>query len=45
MNTQTKNSAMERFNAIPWHDSKLIGLSFYRAGEEEQVKISFVNAK
>ncbi len=39
MSTQTKDS-MQRFNAIPWHDSKLVGLSFYRAGEEEQVKVS-----
>ena len=31
---------MQRFNAIPWHDSKLVGLGFYRAGEEDQVKIS-----
>jgi len=40
MSTQTKDSAMQRFNAIPWHDSKLVGLSFYRVGEEEQIKIS-----
>lgn len=40
MSTQTKDSAVQRFNAMPWHDSKLVGFSFYRAGEEEQVKIS-----
>jgi hypothetical protein len=40
MNFQTKDATMQRFNKIPWHDSKLVGLSFYRAGEEEQVKIS-----
>lgn len=34
------DSIIERFNAIRWHDSKLLGLCFYRAVEEEQVKIS-----
>lgn len=34
------NSVIERFEAIPWHDSKLLGLAFYRIGEDEQVKIS-----
>lgn len=40
MSTQTKDSAVQRFNAIPWHDSKLVGLSVYREGEEEKIKIS-----
>jgi hypothetical protein len=40
MSTQTKDSAIHRFNAISWHDSKLVGLSFYRKGEEEQIKVS-----
>jgi hypothetical protein len=33
-------SIVQRFNRIRWHDSKLLGLSFYRADSEEQVKIS-----
>lgn len=40
MSTQTKDSAVQRFNAIPWHDSKVLGLCFYREGTEELVKIS-----
>jgi hypothetical protein len=40
MNTQMKNSTVERFNAIRWHDSKLVALCFYRAEEEDRVKIS-----
>jgi hypothetical protein len=31
---------IRRFNSIKWHDSKLLGVSFYRAGSEELVKIS-----
>lgn len=34
------NSTIQRFNAIRWHDSKLIGLSFYKAQEENRVKVS-----
>jgi hypothetical protein len=34
------NSTTQRFNAIRWHDSKLVGLCFYRDGEEDRVKIS-----
>lgn len=37
---QTMHSIIQRFNAIRWHDSKLLGLSFYRASSEEQVRIS-----
>lgn len=40
MTTKTMDSTIQRFNGIRWHDSKLLGLSFYRAGGEEQVKIS-----
>src|SRR5580698_5330820 len=40
MNVQMMNSTIQRFNAIRWHDSKLIGLSFYKAQEEDRVKIS-----
>ena len=40
MTTQTKDSTIQRFNAIPWHDSKLLGLSFYRENSLEVVKIS-----
>jgi len=39
---QMMTSTIERFNAIRWHDSKLIGLSFLRAGSEEQVRISLL---
>lgn len=34
------DSVIERFNNIRWHDSKLLGLSFYRTDSEEQVRIS-----
>jgi len=34
------NSTVQRFNSIAWHDSKLVGLRFYRAGSEEQVSVS-----
>ncbi len=40
MNVQMTNSTAQRFNAVRWHDSKLVGLCFYRAGEEDRVKIS-----
>jgi hypothetical protein len=40
MSIQATNSTIQRFNAIQWHDSKLLGLAFYRAGSEEQLKIS-----
>jgi hypothetical protein len=40
MSTQTMNSTAQRFNNIRWHDSKLVGLCFYRAEEEDRVKIS-----
>lgn len=29
-----------RFNTIQWHDSKLLGLCFYKADDEELIKIS-----
>lgn len=40
MNAQTKDLAIQRFNAIPWHDSKLLSLCFYRENSQEVVKIS-----
>jgi hypothetical protein len=40
MSVQMMNSTIQRFNAIRWHDSKLVGLCFYRAEGEERVKIS-----
>jgi hypothetical protein len=40
MIVQTTNSTIQRFNAIRWHDSKLLGLCFYRAGGEERIRIS-----
>jgi hypothetical protein len=36
------DSIIERFDAIRWHDSKLLGLCFYRTEQEEQVKVSLV---
>jgi hypothetical protein len=40
MNDQSMETIIQRFNGVRWHDSKLLGLSFYRAGSEEQVKLS-----
>lgn len=40
MGFQTMDSIIERFNAIWWHDSKLLALSFYRTVLEEQLRIS-----
>jgi hypothetical protein len=40
MNMQTKGLTIQRFNAIPWHDSMLVGLSFCREGEQELIKLS-----
>jgi hypothetical protein len=40
MRSQTMESTIQRFNAIRWHDSKLLGLSFYRADSEDRVRIS-----
>lgn len=40
MNVQMKNSAIQQFNGVQWHDSKLLGLSFYKAGGEDRVKLS-----
>lgn len=34
------NETIARFNALKWHDSKLLGLSFAREGTEEQVRLS-----
>jgi hypothetical protein len=40
MSDQMTHLTLRRFNTIRWHDSKLTGLSFYRAGSEDAVKIS-----
>jgi hypothetical protein len=40
MSVQMVNSTIQRFNAIRWHDSKLAGLCFYKAEEEDRVKVS-----
>jgi hypothetical protein len=40
MSVQMTNSTIERFNGVRWHDSKLLGLCFYREGLEELVKLS-----
>jgi hypothetical protein len=34
------DSTIQRFNGIRWHDSKLVGLCFYRAEGEERVKVT-----
>lgn len=36
----TMSSITQRFNEIRWHDSKLLGLCFYRKNSQEMVKIS-----
>jgi hypothetical protein len=33
-------STIRRFQSVQWHDSKLVGLCFYRAGDEDRVKLS-----
>ena len=33
-------SIVRRFNGVRWHDSKLLGLCFYRENSQEMVKIS-----
>jgi len=40
MTVQLENLTVQRFNSISWHDSKLVGLSFYKAEGEERVKLS-----
>jgi hypothetical protein len=40
MTVQLENSTVQRFNSISWHDSKLVGLSFYKTEGEERVKLS-----
>ncbi|WP_263408989.1 hypothetical protein [Terriglobus tenax] len=41
MTVQLENPTAQRFNSISWHDSKLTGLCFYKAGEEEKVAKRF----
>ena len=33
-------TTIERFNSLPWHDSKLVGLCFYKSDGEDRVKLS-----
>lgn len=40
MTIQLENLIVQRFNSISWHDSKLVGLSFYKVEGEEHVKLS-----
>lgn len=40
MTFRLEDSTAQRFNSISWHDSKLTGLCFYKAGEEERLKLS-----
>ena len=34
------NTITQRFNDLPWHDSKLLGFSFYREGSQELARVS-----
>lgn len=40
MDIQKNDSTVRRFNAIHWHDSKLLGLQFSRIGGEDQVRVT-----
>lgn len=40
MTVHSSETTASRFNAIRWHDSKLLALWFLRDGREEQVRIS-----
>lgn len=40
MTIQLENAIIQRFNSISWHDSKLVGVAFYKAQGEERVKLS-----
>jgi hypothetical protein len=40
MTIHTKDSTIRRFNAIPWHDSMLVGISFSREGEQDLIRLS-----
>ena len=40
MIVRSENATRQRFNSISWHDSKLVGLSFYKVEGEERVKLS-----
>jgi hypothetical protein len=33
---------VEKFNSLPWHDSKLIGVSLGRVQEEDQVILNLM---
>jgi hypothetical protein len=39
MSVQNTGSTIERFNAVRWHDSKLLGLSLCRVERADHVKI------
>lgn len=39
MSVQAMNSK-ERFNSLQWHDSKLVGVCFYKSDGEDRVKLS-----
>ena len=40
MPSESPTSTVTRFNAIQWHDSKLLGLSFRRVNSEDETAIS-----
>ncbi|MGB6131550.1 MAG: hypothetical protein WBG54_07205 [Acidobacteriaceae bacterium] len=40
MTTRTTNPIVQRFNEIPWHDSKLLSVYCYKADGEDRVKLS-----
>lgn len=40
MTVQVENPTIQRFNAISWHDSKLVGFCLFKVEEEDRVKLS-----
>ena len=40
MNVQSSATTVEKFNSLRLHDSKLVGLCFYKVEGEERVKLS-----
>ncbi len=40
MTIQLENPTIQRFNSISWHDSKLVGFSFFKFEEEDRARLS-----
>lgn len=40
MSAKASGSVAERFNAMPWHDSKLLGLALLRTGGGDEINLS-----